>query len=102
MRLIPAGCAAFVLVVLAGAPSGEPAAGKTIAVRNDKQLRAAVRKFASSGGTIRLRPHFYRQLVVPPRSARPLRIVGRRGVRIERVVFDRTKNVSLARVGITP
>jgi len=98
----PLGCVALALVVLAGAQAAEPASSKTIRVRNDKQLQAAVRKLANSGGTIRLRPHFYRQLIVPPRSARPLRIVGRRGARIERVVLDRTRNVSLEGVTISP
>ena len=90
------------LVVLAGAPAAEPAASKSIAVRNDKLLRAAVRRLVNTGGTIRLRPNFYRRLIIPPRSGHPLRIVGTRGVRIERVVFDRTKNVSLGRIRISP
>jgi hypothetical protein len=90
------------VIVLAGAPAAEPVASKTIRVRNDKQFQAAVSKLANSGGTIRLLPHFYRTLVVPPRSNRPLRIIGRPGVRIERLVFDRTKHVSLARVRISP
>lgn len=94
--------ALLALVVLIGAPSAESAASKTIGVRSDKQLQAAVSRLANSGGTIRLRPGFYRQLIVPPRSSRPLRIVGRPGVRIERVVFDRTKNVSLSGVRISP
>jgi hypothetical protein len=103
-RLITPSVASAVLTIalLLAAPAGEPAAGKTINVRNDRQLQAAVSKLASSGGTIRLRPNFYRTLIVPPRSDRPLRIVGRPGVRIERVVFDRTKHVSLARVRISP
>jgi Right handed beta helix region len=90
------------LVVLAGAPSAESAASKAIGVRNDQQLQAAMARLANSGGTIRLRPNFYRQLIVPPRSSRPLRIVGGPGVRIERIVFDRTKNVSLRGVRISP
>jgi Right handed beta helix region len=90
------------LVVLAGAPAADPAVSKTIRVRNDKQLQAAVHRLAHTGGTIRLRPRFYRQLIVPPRSSRPLRIVGGPGARIERVVFDRTKNVFLSRVRIAP
>jgi hypothetical protein len=94
--------ALLTIVVLAGAPSAEPAASKTIRVRNDVQFQAAVSRLANSGGTIRLLPNFYRTLVVPPRSERPLRIMGRPGVRIERVVFDRTKHVSLARVRISP
>jgi parallel beta helix pectate lyase-like protein len=90
------------LVVLAAAPAAEPAASKTIRVRNDRQFQAAVSKLANSGGTIRLLPNHYRALVVPPRSGRRLRIMGRTGVRIERLVFDRTKHVSLARVRISP
>jgi hypothetical protein len=94
--------ALLTIVVLAAAPSAEPAASKTIRVRNDRQLQAAISKLANSGGTIRLLPNFYRVLVVPPRSGRPLRIIGRPGVRIQRVLFDRTKHVSLARVRISP
>ena len=94
--------ALLTLAVLAGAPAAESAASKTIRARNDKQLRAAVFRLANSGGTIRLLPKPYRQLVVPPRSSRPLRILGTPGARIERVVFDRTKNVSLGRVRISP
>jgi hypothetical protein len=90
------------LMVLAAAPAAAPAASTMIRVRNDKQFQAAVSKLANSGGTIRLAPNFYRSLVVPPRSDRPLRIIGRRGVRIERLVFDRTKHVSLTRVTISP
>jgi hypothetical protein len=94
--------ALLTLVVLAAAPSADPAASKTIRVRSDKQFQAAVSKLRSSGGTIRLLPNHYRALVVPPRSGRRLRIIGRPGVRIERVVFDRTKRVSLSRVRISP
>jgi hypothetical protein len=94
--------ALLTIVVLAAAPSAEPAASKTIRVRNDRQFQAAVARLANSGGTIRLLPNHYRTLVVRPRSGRPLRIIGRRGVRIERVLFDRAKNVSLARVRISP
>ena len=89
-------------MVLAGASGAESAATRTIRVKNDKQLQAAVFKLRHSGGTIRLRRGFYRRLVVRGRSSRPLRIVGTRGVRIEHVVFDRTKNISLGRVAITP
>jgi hypothetical protein len=94
--------ALLAIVVLAAAPSAEPAASKTIGVRNDGQFQAAVARLRNSGGTIRLAPNHYRMLVVRPRSGRPLRIVGRRGVRIERMLFDRTKNVSLSRVRIAP
>jgi hypothetical protein len=85
-----------------GAPAADPAATKTIRVRNDRQFQGAVSKLANSGGTIRLLPNHYHSLVVPPRSGRRLRIIGRRGVRIERILFDRTKRVSLSRVRISP
>jgi hypothetical protein len=98
----PVASALLAIVMLAAASAAEPAASKTIRVRNDKQFQAAVSKLANSGGTIRLLPNHYRTLVVPPRSDRPLRIIGRRGVRIERLVFDRTKHVSLTRVRISP
>jgi hypothetical protein len=92
----------FAIVVLAAASAAEPAASTTIGVRNDRQFHAAVARLANSGGTIRLLPSLYRALVVPPRSGRRLRIIGGPGVRIERIVFDRTKHVSLARVRISP
>ena len=94
------GSVVLALVVLVGAPAAEPAASKTIGVRNDKQLQVAVQRLANSGGTIRLRPGFYRQLMISHRSARRLRIVGRPGVRMEHVLFDRTRNVSLSRVTV--
>ena len=94
--------AVLAIVVLAAAPTAQPAASKTIGVRSERQFQAAVARLASTGGTIRLAPNHYRTLVVPPRSAGWLRIVGRKGVRIERLVFDRTKNVSLARVRVSP
>lgn len=103
MRIIRSAASLLLAVaVLAAASAAEPATSKTIRVRNDKQLRAAVARLAHSGGTIRLLPHHYRTLVVRPRSGRLLRIVGRRGVRIERVLFDRTRDVSLSRVRIAP
>jgi hypothetical protein len=99
----PVASALLAIVMLAGASAAaEPAASKTIRVRNDKQFRVAVSKLANSGGTIRLQPHFYRALRIGPRSERPLRIIGKPGVRIERLLFDRTKRVSLVRVRISP
>ena len=89
-------------VVLAAAPAAESVAGKTFRVRNDKQFQAAVARLANTGGTIRLRPGFYRQLVVRSRSSRRLRIIGTRGAQVERIVFDRARNVSLGRVRISP
>ena len=90
------------VLLFAGAPAADPAASKTIRVRNDTQFQAAVARLARSGGTIRLQPNLYRALVVPPRSGRWLRIIGRPGVRIQRLIFDRTRHVSLARATISP
>ena len=39
----------------------------------------------------------YRSLVIPPRSWRPLRIVGMRGVRVQNVLFYETQRVSFGR-----
>ena len=56
-----------------------------------------------SGGTIKLLRHFYRgELIVPSRSARPLRIVGERGVRVESLLLYHTQHVSVGRLTITP
>ena len=94
--------AVLAVVVAAAAPAADPAASKTIRVRNDRQFQAAAARLANTGGTIRLLPGFYRQLVLRPRTSRRLRIVGSRGVRIQRVVFDRTRNVSLTGARISP
>ena len=51
---------------------------------------------------IRLRPHRYHRLVVGPRSWRPLRIVGTRGVRVGTLRLDGTQRVSFGRVTVAP
>jgi hypothetical protein len=76
--------------------------GKTLAVRSDAGFAAAARALRSSGGTIVLRPHLYRQLVVRQRSARPLRILGTRGARVQGVLFEGAQRVSLGRVTVGP
>ena len=58
--------------------------------------------FRYSGGRIVLRPYLYRRLVVGPRSRRPLRIVGMRGARVERMLFGGARRVSFGRVTIGP
>jgi len=74
----------------------------TVGVGNSAQFAAAVEALRDSGGTIRLRRHHYGELVVGPRSARPLRIVGERGTRVESLLLERTQDVSVARVTIAP
>ena len=86
----------------AQARSGAPARATTFWVRSDAQFAAAVRALRSSGGRIGLLPHRYRRLVVPPRSGRPLQILGRRGVRVQELLFDRAQRVSFGRVTIAP
>lgn len=84
------------------AASPEAAEGKTIRVRSEAHFAAAVKRLRQSGGTIVLRPGRYRRLVVGPRSWRPLRIVGTRGVRVGRVRLEGTQRVSLGRVRVGP
>jgi hypothetical protein len=81
------------------APLAIEAAPLTVSVRTEAAFEGAVSAFRESGGTIVLLPHAYRELVVWARSPRPLRIVGASGVRVERVLFDHTQHVALARLG---
>jgi hypothetical protein len=74
----------------------------TLHVRTDAQFQNAVAALRDSGGTIVLLPGAYRELIVGPRSARPLRIVGTRGVRVEHVLLDHTQRVSLGRLTLRP
>ena len=93
-------------VLLAGAVAAlvlaAPAGARTIVVKNQAQFDKAVKQLRKPGGRIVLRPHLYRKLVVGPRSRKPLRIVGRRGVRVQSLIFDRTQRVSFGRVTIGP
>ena len=93
-------------VLLAGAVAGLVVAGdaaaRTIVVKNQAQFERAVEQLRKPGGRIVLRPHLYRKLVIGPRSRRPLRIVGRRGVRVQSLIFDRTQRVSFGRVTVGP
>lgn len=75
----------------------------TLHVRTERQFEQAVAQLRTSGGTIVLLPHVYRKtLVVGPRSERPLRILGSRGVRVERLLLDRTREVSIGRLTVAP
>lgn len=71
-------------------------------VRGDAQLAAAVAALGRSGGRIVLRPGAYRELVVSVRPRRRLRITGPRGARIERVLFDGARRVSLGGITLRP
>jgi Right handed beta helix region len=95
-----------VLASLAAAlalPDETTAGSRTRWVRSEGQFAAAVSALGRSGGTIVLLPGVYRgTLVVPPRSGRRLRIVGRRGTRVERLLLDRAQDVSVGRLRIGP
>jgi hypothetical protein len=74
----------------------------TVHVGGAVEFDAALRALRRSGGTIMLRPRLYRELVVRWRTGKPLRIVGMRGTRVGRVVFDGARRVSLGNVTIAP
>ena len=76
--------------------------GTTVRVASNAEFEAAVRALRGSGGTIVLRPRLYRELVVRWHTGKPLRIVGTRGARVERVVFDGAYRVSLGHVAVGP
>ena len=96
--------AALGLAANAGArpPSEPPARKTTIVVHGEAEFAAAVKYFRYSRGRIVLRPYLYRQLVVGPRSRQPLRIVGTRGARVERMLFAGAQRVSFGRVTLGP
>src|ERR687896_2130699 len=95
--------AAFVVALAAPAESeAKPPRAKTIRVASDAQFAAAVKRLRWSGGKIVLRPRLYRLLVVGARGRAPLRIVGTRGARVQRVVFDGAQHVDFGRVRIGP
>jgi hypothetical protein len=101
--LVLACVAALACAAEARARPGEPPARKTVlVVHGEAEFAAAVRYFRHSGGKIVLRPYLYRWLVVGPRSGGTLRIVGTRGARVERILFDGARNVSFGRVRIGP
>jgi hypothetical protein len=93
-------CAAVALGLVL--PVGAGADDRTIHVRSGAQFAKAVTALRERSGTIRLHRGHYRELVVPARSPRPLRIVGERGVIVESLVLERTRNVAVRRVTIAP
>jgi hypothetical protein len=84
-----------------------PMSGKAditvVHVQNGVEFAAAVSALRDTGGTIRLRRNYFGgELVVGSRSARPLRIVGERGVRVESLLLDGAQHVSVSRLTIAP
>ena len=76
--------------------------GSAHTVRSDGQFEAAVSALRDSGGTIVLGAHDYGELVVGARGPRPLRIVGTRGTRVQRLLFDHAQQVSAGGFTIAP
>jgi hypothetical protein len=106
-RSIGGFCGILVTLALAFALAGpgqarRPAKHTTLHVRTDAGFAIAVRRLSRSGGTIVLHPGLYRSLFIPPRSWRPLRIVGMRGTRAQNVLFDGTQRVSFGGVRVGP
>ena len=93
--------AVLALAVLAAPPEARPRS-LALTVGSAGEFQAAVSALRDSGGTVVLRPGSYGDLVIPPRSSRPLDVVGGPGVRVEQVLFDRTQHVSLGRVTVSP
>jgi hypothetical protein len=99
------GLRVLVVIALLGliVPLSAEADVAALQVRNGTQFAAAVRALRDTGGTIKLRRNDYRgELVVGSRSAKPLRIVGERGVRVGSMLLERTQQVSVSRLTITP
>jgi hypothetical protein len=107
----PSSCARVAVVAAAVAVAGTLDAraasqaetrSTRLSVASAAQFEVATQALGRSGGTIVLRPRLYRELVIEWRTGKPLRIVGRRGARIERVVFHGASRVSLGHVTIGP
>ena len=84
-------------------PLSADAKTAAIDVRNSADFAAAVSALRDTGGTIRLHRNDYGgELAVGPRSKRLLRIVGERGARVESLLLERTRNVSVSRLTVAP
>lgn len=88
--------------VLASLALPGAADARTIKVKSDAQFARAVKQLRVTGGRIVLRPHLYRKLVIGPRSNRPLTVVGSRGVRVQSLILEGTRRVSVGRIAVKP
>ena len=94
---------AVLALLVAGADVAHGASqSNTRRIAGEAELDAAARALAHTGGTIVLRPRAYRELVIRWRAGKPLRIVGTRGTRVGRVVFDGASRVSFGNVTVAP
>lgn len=74
-----------------------------MSVRTQPQFQRAVGQLRASGGEIRLLPNLYeRRLLVSGRFGGPLRIVGTRGARVQRLLLYRARNVSVGPLTVAP
>src|SRR5688500_2139046 len=94
--------AALAVVVDAGAGTERRAGSTRLTVGSSTELEQAIGALRHRGGTVVLRPRLYRELVIRWRSRKLLRIIGTRGTRVERVVFDGASRVSFGKVTIGP
>jgi hypothetical protein len=83
-------------------PPGAARPGRSIVVRNDAGFAKAVKRLNKSGGTIVLRRGTFTSLTIGPRSSRPLRVLGRRGTRVGRMLLSRTQHVELGGFALSP
>jgi hypothetical protein len=75
----------------------------TIQVESQPEFQAAVEKLRATGGRIDLLPHpYFRRLLVSGRFGGPLRIVGRDGARVQRLLLYRTRGVSVGPLRLAP
>lgn len=88
--------------VLASLALPGAADARTIKVKSDAQFARAVEQLRVTGGKIVLRPHLYRKLVIGPRSNRPLTVVGSRGVRVQSLILEGTRRVTVGRIAVKP
>jgi Right handed beta helix region len=92
----------LVLALAAGLPATAAARARTLPVRNAAGFAHAVNALQKSGGTIVLARGSYGRLEIGPRSAPRLKVVGSRGVRVGRLLLDRTQHVSIGNLAIAP
>jgi Right handed beta helix region len=95
--------AALVVAVPAMLVSPTTALAATAYVGSEAQFQRAVSAFSGSGGRVVLLPHAYRTpLVVGPRSAHRLTIVGMRGARVQNLLLAETRSVTVEHLTVSP
>jgi len=94
---------ALAVAVLGTADGGATTHRSTrLTVGSATELDQAAEALRRSGGTIVLRPRLYPELVIRWHTGKPLRVVGTRGTRVGRLVFDGASRVSFGNVTVRP